>query len=29
MLELPEGELVRKGKMTKFPFNMTFEEEKA
>ena len=28
MLELPEGELVRKGKMTKSPFDMTFAEEK-
>ena len=29
MLEIPEEELLRKGKMTKSPFDMTFEEEKA
>jgi hypothetical protein len=29
MIEIPEEELVRKGKMTKSPFDMTFEEEKA
>jgi hypothetical protein len=28
MVEIPEEELVRKGKMTKSPFDMTFEEEK-
>jgi hypothetical protein len=28
MIEIPEEELVRKGKMTKSPFDMTFEEEK-
>jgi hypothetical protein len=28
MIEIPEEELVRKGKMTKSPFEMTFEEEK-
>lgn len=29
MMEIPEEELVRKGKMTKSPFDMTFEEERA
>jgi len=29
MIEIPEEELLRKGKMTKSPFDMTFEEEKA
>ncbi len=29
MIEIPEEELLRKGKMTKSPFKMTFEEEKA
>ncbi|MDR3693535.1 hypothetical protein [Mucilaginibacter sp.] len=29
MIDIPEEELVRKGKMTKSPFDMTFEEEKA
>ena len=29
MLEIPEEELLRKGKMTKSPFDMTFAEEKA
>jgi hypothetical protein len=28
MIEIPEAELLRKGKMTKSPFDMTFEEEK-
>jgi hypothetical protein len=28
MIDIPEEELVRKGKMTKSPFDMTFEEEK-
>jgi len=28
MLEIPEEELLRKGKMTKSPFDMTMEEEK-
>jgi len=28
MLEIPEEELLRKGKMTKSPFDMTLEEEK-
>ena len=28
MIEIPEEELLRKGKMTKSPFKMTFEEEK-
>jgi len=29
MIEIPEEELVRKGKMTKSPFDMTLEEERA
>jgi len=29
MIDIPEEELMRKGKMTKSPFDMTFEEEKA
>jgi len=29
MIEIPEEELLRKGKMTKSPFKMTLEEEKA
>jgi len=28
MIEIPEAELLRKGKMTKSPFDMTIEEEK-
>lgn len=28
MIEIPEAELLRKGKMTKSPFDMTLEEEK-
>jgi len=28
MIEIPDEELVRKGKMTKSPFDMTFEEER-
>jgi hypothetical protein len=28
MLEIPYGELVRKGKMTKSPFKMTLEQER-
>ncbi|HAL82934.1 MAG TPA: hypothetical protein DCO83_12445 [Mucilaginibacter sp.] len=28
MIEIPEEELVRKGKMTKSPFDMTLAEEK-
>ena len=28
MIEIPEEELVQKGKMTKSPFDMTFEEER-
>ncbi|HEY5327224.1 MAG TPA: hypothetical protein VIJ27_09495 [Mucilaginibacter sp.] len=28
MIEIPEEELLRKGKMTKSPFKMTLEEER-
>ena len=28
MIDIPEEELVRKGKMTKSPFKMTLEEER-